>query len=212
MVLRVGLVVTILASAPAAMGHAQGPFAAAGAGLVLTGGEGLTADCRERSTQFGAVLRAGYDFAASAGFEASAAFHSWEQGSFCIIDGSPPDGTFLSRDRRNLFTHPFVALDVRFRFRTARPPLAPLFSLGAGATLRSGVNLPYAVLGAAVAATTGPIRVVLQSEFYLIRVHFDLVERTWSNGVLVSVIPRGVEHRWKPAAALRLVLEAPLRL
>lgn len=200
----------MLLAAPLSPGRAQSILVAAGAEVFWGGGEGLTGSCLEGSAKAGAVVRGSYELSSGAGVEATAHVHTWEGRPSCIDGFPPPDGTFLDRDRRNLLTNSFMATDVRARLRVGRFSAAPVLSLGAGLALRSGTDLPYGVLGLGVPLPLGPIRVVAHADVYLVRVRFDLVERTWRDFMLVSAVPRGTEYEWKPTGTGVLLIEVPL--
>jgi hypothetical protein len=201
---------TVLGTARLSLGGAQGILIAAGAEVFLDGGEGITGSCLEGSSKGGAVARASYELSPHAGVEATAHVHRWKGRPSCESLFPARDGTFLDRDRRNLLTNRFVAADVRARVRVGRVPAAPVLSLGAGLAFRSDADLPYGVVGIGVPVPLGPIRVVPQIDVYLVRVRFDLVERTWDDFMLVSAVPRGSEHVWKPTGAAALLIEVPI--
>ncbi len=142
--------------------------------------------------------------------------HPWEipSAAACTLSPEPPqpDGIYVRRLRDALLARSFVAADVRLRAKLGAIRQAPLVSLGAGAFMRSGRNVPYGVAGFALPFPIGAASLELRAEYYYARVRIERREETWQNFMVVSSRELDAEYRWSRAFSVGVGVAFPLRI
>lgn len=216
MTARVALHTVLLCALVASPLQAQSFRAGIGVGAMFGTARGIASDCAQYDTRTGLAVTAAVDVLENLlALQASADFHPFRQGPTCAyspVPSPPMDGTYTSFLRRDLLAARFAASDLRLRIvRETAAGLAGAVTVGAGGAWRPGNDLPYAVVGISLAAPLGPLRFVVDGEWYRVRVRLEEVRRTWSNFQLVSVEQIGIFHEWNSAGRIGVRLVAPVR-
>ncbi|MGD2136135.1 MAG: hypothetical protein PVF27_08245 [Gemmatimonadales bacterium] len=209
---RVAYPTILLALVVAPAGTTQDTFVGFGIGTFVGGGRGIASGCHEHSSRTGPSLtvarRVWRDLLA---LQVTTHVHAFRQRPVCVVSPEPPmDGTYTSIASAKLLESRFATTDLRLRLEGAAGGVRGTVALGGGVAWRAGYDLPYAVVGAGIAAPLGPLWFVAHGELYRVRAAFDLVQQTYVNYELVSVVPLATHPEWSSAGRILVGLLMPV--
>lgn len=177
---------------------------------VFDAGPGVERSCLERGHSTGLGGRLSVGVLARFALDFTARAYVLESAAMCIDGFPPPDGTYTQDDRIALLAASFLTTDFRIRASLGPTGRAPGLALGVGNAWHASHDLPYVLLGVSVPITTGHhVRVVLETEYLILRVTSDRYRRTWQNFQLVSEESLGQYHQWSRALAFGAGVEIP---
>ena len=213
---RAALLLALAVTCAARPVHGQALFGSGGLEALFGHDEGIQGGACSPTTAVGYVASVSRVFGRHADIAATIHPHPWEIPSAAACTTSPepprPDGTYVRRLRDALLARSFVAADLRLRARLGTIRQAPVVSVGAGAFLRSGRNLPYGVAGVTLPFPIGAAALELRAEYYYARVRIERREETWQSFMVVSSRDLDAEYRWSRAFSAGMGIAFPLRI